>query len=123
MKKKNLLFVYEQRNIDTWLYVTLPEHITIRPILKKNQSIRSEPQDIQLARHVITTKLPCQSRCFQRNIVESLNSSKINLVVTYTADCTCHHLTNRQKKLKFPGELSNSKQIRKFKDRKCCSTW
>ena len=63
-------FVLEQRNIDTWLYVTLTGHITIRPILEKNQSIRSEPQNIQFIFHVTTTKQPSQSRCYERNIVE-----------------------------------------------------
>ena len=35
----------------------------------KNQSIRSEPQNIQLAYHVITSELPCQSRCYKLKIL------------------------------------------------------
>ena len=52
---------------------------------------------------VITPKtVPCLSRCYERNIVE---------LITCTAHCTCHHVKNLRKKLKFPGELGNSKQI------------
>ena len=73
--------------------------------------------------HVITTKLPSQSRFAERNIVEWVNSSQINVVVTCTAYGSCDHLANLRKKLKFPGELSNSKQIGEFRNRKYCSTW
>ena len=71
----------------------------------------------------ITLKLPCLRGCQERNIVEWVNSSRINLVVTCTADCTYHHLTNSRKKLKFPAEMRNSKQIWEFNNRKCCPTW
>ena len=66
-----------------------------------------------LAFDVMTIKLPCLRHltgCFERNIVEGVNSSQTNLVVTHTADCTCHHLTNSRRKLIFPalsGEILN----------------
>ena len=37
---------------------------------RKNESIRSEPKIFQFAFHFVTTKLPCQSRHFERNIAE-----------------------------------------------------
>ena len=90
----------------------------------KNQSIRSKPKDMVLALDVITPKPPCLSRCHRTNIDElSVNSSKINFVVTCIADCTCHHLTNSRKKLKFLAELRNSNQIREFSNRKCGLSW
>ena len=63
---------------------------------------------------VITSKLPFLSECHKRHIVELLNWSKIDFVVTCTADCTCHHQRNSRKKLIFPGELRNSEQIWEF---------
>ena len=40
-----------------WLYVLLTGHITIRNILRKNQSMGSEPQNMVLVLDVITSKL------------------------------------------------------------------
>ena len=58
--------------------------------------MRSEPQNMGLAFNVSTPKLPCLIRfghlIFQTNVVERVNSGQISLVVTCTADCTCHHL-------------------------------
>ena len=58
--------------------------------------MRSEPQNIGLAFHVLTPKISCLIRfdrlIFQTNVVERANSGKISLVVTCTADWTCHHL-------------------------------
>ena len=54
-----------------------------------------------LAFDVVIAIRPCLSRGYERNIVELINSSQITLAVTCTTDCTCHHLTNLQKKLKF----------------------
>ena len=45
------------------------------------------------------------------------------LVVTCTADCTCHHLTNSRKKLKFPGVRRNFSQIWEFSNPKCSLTF
>ena len=43
-------FILEQRNIYTWLCVPLTEHIkTHLTYFRKNQSVRSEPQDTVLA--------------------------------------------------------------------------
>ena len=57
----------------------------------------SEPQNIGLAFDVLTPKLSCLIRfshlIFETNVVERVNSGQISLVVTCTADCTCHHLT------------------------------
>ena len=50
-------FVHEQRDIHTWLYVFLTAHITIRHILRKSQSMRSEPQNMGVVLRVITSKL------------------------------------------------------------------
>ena len=41
--------------------------------------MRSEPQNIVIAFDVIPT-LPCLSRCYERNIVEWVNSTQIDLV-------------------------------------------
>ena len=53
--------------------------------------MRSEPFE------VLTPKLSCLIRfshlIFETNVVERVNSGQISLVVTFTADCTCHHLT------------------------------
>ena len=58
--------------------------------------MRSEPQNIGLAFDVLTPKLSCLTRfnrlIFETNVVERVNSGRICLVVTCTADCTCHHL-------------------------------
>ena len=95
----------------------------MRQILGKNQSSRSEPQNIRFTFYAMTTKLPSQGRCYERNIVELVNCRRISLVAACAADCCCHHLTNLRKKLKFPSEVSNSKQIGEFKSRKYCWTW
>ena len=59
--------------------------------------MRSEPLNIGLAVNVLTFKLSCLTRfshlIFETNLVERVNSGQISLVVTCTADCTCHHLT------------------------------
>ena len=56
----------------------------------------SEPQNIGLAFDVLTPKLSCLTRffhlIFETNLVERVNSGQVSLVVTCTADCTCHHL-------------------------------
>ena len=48
-----------------------------------------------LAVDVRTPKVPCLTRfihlMFETNVVERVNSGQISLVVTFTADCTCHH--------------------------------
>ena len=94
-------FILEQRNIYTWLYVPVTGHITIGHILRKNKSMRSEPQSIGLAFDVLTPKLSCliefRHFIFETNVVERVNSGQISLVVTCTAVCTCHHL-------KFPAK-------------------
>ena len=92
-------------------------HITIWHILRKNKSMRSEPQNIGFAFHVLTPKLSCLIRFgylnFQTNVVQRVNSGKISLVVTCTADCTCNHL-------KIPAKNSNFREIwsiwNKYKD-------
>ena len=57
----------------------------------------SEPQNIGFAFDVLTPKLSCLIRfsrfIFETNVIERVNSSQISLVVTCTANCTCHHLT------------------------------
>ena len=54
-------------------------------------------QNIGLAFDVLTPKLSYLIRfsllIFETNAVERANSGQISLVVTCTADCTCHHLT------------------------------
>ena len=59
--------------------------------------MRSELQNIGLAFDVLTPKLLCLIRfmhlIFETNVVERVNSGQINLAVTCTANCTCHHLT------------------------------
>ena len=98
-------FFLEQRNIYTRLYVPVTGHITICHILRKNKSMRSEPQNIGLAFDVLTPKLSCVIRfddlIFQTNVVERVISGKISLVVTCTADCTCHHLKIPAKNCNF----------------------
>ena len=97
-------FILKQRNIYTWLYVPVTGHITIRHILRKNENMRSEPQNFALAFDVLTPELSCLIRfghlIFQTNVVQRVNSGRICLVVTCTADCTCHHL-------KIPGKNWN----------------
>ena len=78
------------KNIYTWLYVTLTGHGHVTDF-EKNESMKSEPQEMVLVFDSITALLPCLSRCFERNIVKWGNSSQIDFVVTCTADCTCHH--------------------------------
>ena len=67
----------------------------------------SEPQNIRLAFDVLTPKLSFLIRfdhlIFQTNVVERVNAGKISLVVTCTADCTCHHL-------KIPAKNSNFRE-------------
>ena len=59
--------------------------------------MRSEPQNIGLAFDVLAPKLSCAIRfdhlIAETNAVERVNSGQISVVVTGTADCTCHHLT------------------------------
>ena len=59
--------------------------------------MRSEPQNIGLAFDLSTPKLSClipfNHLISETNVVERVNSGQISLVVTCTADCTCHHLT------------------------------
>ena len=60
--------------------------------------MRSEPQNIGLAFDVLTPNLSRPIRfshlIFETNVVaEQVNSGQISLVVTCTADCTCHHMT------------------------------
>ena len=59
--------------------------------------MRIEPHNIGLAFDVLTPKPSCLIRfsllIFETNVVERVNSGQINLVVTCTANCTCHHLT------------------------------
>ena len=59
--------------------------------------MRSEPQNIGLAFDVLTPNLSRLIRfshlIFETNVVEQVNSGQISLVVTCTADCTCHHMT------------------------------
>ena len=54
----------------------------------------SEPQNIELAFDVLTPKLSLLIRLrhltFETNVVERVNAGQISLVVTCTADCTCH---------------------------------
>ena len=75
--------------------------------LRKNKSMRSEPQNIGLAFDVLNPKISCLIRfghlIFQTNVVERVNSGKISLVVTCTAECTCHHL-------KIPAKNSNFRE-------------
>ena len=47
----NAVFLSGAKNITTWLYVTLTGHITIRHILEKNESLKSEPKHMVLAFH------------------------------------------------------------------------
>ena len=58
--------------------------------------MRSEPQNIGLAFDVLTPKLSCMIPFshfnFETNVVERVNYGQISLVMTCTADCTCHHL-------------------------------
>ena len=76
-----------------------------------------------IAFDVPTSVRRCLSQSYENNIVQLLNASQITLVVTFTADCTCHHLTNSLKKLKFPRKLRNSQQIWEFSNGKFCSIW
>ena len=68
-----VFFFLEQRKIFTSLYVPLTGHLTIWHIL----SARSEPQDMLIAIQVIARKLPCLRCCYEGNIVEWVNSSKL----------------------------------------------
>ena len=55
----------------------------------------------------------------ERILVERVNSAVLmNLVVTCTVDCTCHHLTRN---VYFSSEIWNLKQIKDLANRKCCS--
>ena len=53
----NAVFLSGAKNITTWLYVTLTGHITIRYILEKNESLRSEPKHMALACHDFASNL------------------------------------------------------------------
>ena len=59
--------------------------------------MRIAPQGMVLEFDVLTPKLPSLSQgsrpIFETSIVQLVNPGQINLVVTCTADCTCHHMT------------------------------
>ena len=65
-----------------WLYVPRAGHVTIGHILRKNKSMRSEPQYTVLVFDILTPKLPCLTRftnCkFETNIVERVKSGQIS---------------------------------------------
>ena len=77
---------------------------------KENKTMRREAQNIGLAFDLLTPKLSCLIRSshliLETNVVERVNSGQISLVVTCTADCTCHP--------SFLRELINLKQIKPF---------
>ena len=111
----NAAFLPGAENITTWLYVTLTGHITIRHFLKEMKAWRA----IQIKRYSYSMILPL-NYCFQTDVtvlffgkivgVERVNSAdQINLVVTCTADCTCHHLG---KNVYFLSDMWNLKEIR-----------
>ena len=50
-------FISSHRRVISSMYVLLTGHITISPILSKNQSKRTEPKDMVLVFDVITSKL------------------------------------------------------------------
>ena len=53
-----LFFYFEQKiPVHAWLYVTLTGHKTIRHILGKNESLRSEPKHIELVLDDFASKL------------------------------------------------------------------
>ena len=101
-------FILEQRNIYTCMVICPCDgtynHLTY---FKKNKSMRSEPQNIGLAFEVLTPKISCLIRfdylILQTNVFKRVNSGKIILVVTCTADRTCHHLN-------FPAKNSNFRE-------------
>ena len=116
-------FSFLWKNITTWLYVTLTGYVTIRHILGKIQSLRSEQKRIVLVFDDFVSKLLLPTWCYvfllKRILVEQVNSAVLmNLVVTCTADCTSHHLT---KDVYFLSEIWNLKQIKDLANRKCCS--
>ena len=107
----------------TWLYVTLTGHITIRNILGKmnawgtNQSVYYSYSMMLLLNYCFQPDVTVF--LLERILVERVNSEVLmNLVVTCTVDCKCHHLT---KNVYFLSEIWNSKQIKDLEIRKCCS--
>ena len=59
----NADFLSGAKTITTWLYVTVTGHITIRHILEKNESLRSEPKHMVLAFHELAANLLFPSWC------------------------------------------------------------
>ena len=112
----------EKRNIDTWLYVLLTGHITIWHF-EKYQTRRIELKDMLLGVYAITPKLLCLRRWHGKILLNELTLDKlaswrhVPVIVLVTI------WQNSRKKLKFLGELRNSKQIWEFRNRKYCSTW
>ena len=110
----NAVFLSWAKNTTAWLYVTLTGHITIRHILEKMKAWAAN-QSICNTHSMI---LPLYY-CFQGDVMVFLlenmlvgrvdSTDLINLVVTCSADCTCHHLT---KNVYFLSEKWNLKQIR-----------
>ena len=115
--------VFEKRNVDTWLYVLLTGHITIWHIFKNIKLVGPNQKMCCSESMLLHLNYRVSVDFVEKDIAEWVDSSQISLGVTSTADCTCHHLTNSQNKLKFLGELRNSKQICEFSNRKYCSTW
>ena len=104
----NAVFLSWTKNTTAWLYVTVTGHITIQDFWKKRKAWGAN-QSILNTHSMI---LPL-TYCFQadatvfflleRNLVGLFNSADlVNLVVTCTADFTCHHLTkNKRTRLVF----------------------
>ena len=110
----NTVFLSWAKNTTRWLYVTLTGHITITIFSGKNESLRSEPKHMVLVFDDFVPKLLFPSWCYrfllERILVERVNSAdQINLVVTCTAACKCHHLI---KNIKFLSEMWHLKQIK-----------
>ena len=67
--------------------------------------MRSEPQIIGFAFDVLTPKRSCLIRSspliFETNVVERVNLGQISLVVTCTADYTCHHFRIAARKIEI----------------------
>ena len=94
----NAVFLSSAKNTTAWLYVPMTGHKTIRHILDKNESLRSEAKHMLLGFDDFAPKLLFPSWYYgfllERNLLQRVDSAdQIYLVVTCTADCTCHHLT------------------------------
>ena len=81
---------------------------------EKNERVRSEPKHMVLEFDYFSPNLMFPSWCdiflLERILVERVNlANQIKLVVTCTADCTCHHLTEN---VYFLSEMWNLKHIR-----------